>query len=145
MNMYRVYTDGSSNGKKGFGGCAAIITKDMKTGVLITRFIGKEIGNNYAEVCAVYIALEYLPAQSSIALFTDSQNVIGWLEKNWNRTDKDINLIVSRTLQLQQKKDIKITYHWVKGHSTNPYNNWCDKAAKEARHSGVGKTKEIQL
>jgi ribonuclease HI len=145
MGKYIVYTDGSSNGKKGVGGCAAIILQQYKPTVLITQFINKEIGNNYAELSGVYIAIKYIPAQSNITLHTDSQNVIGWLQDNWKRNKEDIDFIVQRTLNLQEKKKIQIEYQWVKAHADNRYNEMCDKAAKEAKCSGLSRIEEIVL
>ena len=75
-------------------------------------------------------------------LFTDSQYLanainLGWLEgwkkKNWKRKDGAL-----KTVDLWQTLDgllqiHTVTFHWVKGHAENEYNNRCDALAVSER------------
>lgn len=73
-----------------------------------------------------------------VEIFTDSQYVVkavneGWLQK-WLRTDfaggKKNKDLWKAYASLASK--FKISFKWVKGHSTNPYNNRCDELATAA-------------
>ena len=82
------------------------------------------------------------PCQS--ALYSDSQYLVnafrqGWLEKwkrnEWyrdaKRKEKAKNVDLWKRLD-EAMKPHKVTFHWVKGHAENPFNNRCDELAVEA-------------
>ena len=87
---YIIYTDGACSGNPGSGGWAAIIfnkssgQKSKKTGGEI------ETTNNRMELIAIIQALESIPKESSLQIFTDSKYVINGIElwiKKWKTND----------------------------------------------------------
>jgi len=132
-----IYTDGASRGNPGPGGYGAILKwgnteKELSAGY-------KKTTNNRMELMAVIAALEALKKEGlNITVYSDSQYVVkaveqGWL-KNWIATDfkggkknKDLWL---HFYALSKKHHLKFV--WVKGHSSNAFNNRCDILATTA-------------
>ena len=95
--------------------------------------------NNRMELTAVIAALSLLKEPCAVDLYSDSKYVIdalekgwawGWKKKGWVKSDKKPALnpdLWEELLNLTQVH--KLTYHWVKGHASNPYNNRCDELA----------------
>ena len=95
--------------------------------------------NNRMELTAVIAALSLLKEPCAVDLYSDSKYVIdalekgwawGWKKKGWVKSDKKPALnpdLWEELLKLTQVH--KLTYHWVKGHASNPYNNRCDELA----------------
>jgi ribonuclease HI len=91
------------------------------------------------ELLSVIAALETLNRKGiHIVIYSDSQYVVkavqeGWL-KNWIRTDfkggKKNSDLWKRYHTLAASHDI--SFVWVKGHASNPYNNRCDELATAA-------------
>jgi len=87
---------------------------------------------------AVIAALELLNRDGvNVTIYTDSQYIVNAIEKGWlfgwvkiNFKEKKNADLWKRYLKLHQKHTIKFV--WVKGHSTNPYNNRCDELATYA-------------
>jgi ribonuclease HI len=77
-----------------------------------------------------------------VTVFSDSQYVVravneGWL-RNWIATNfrggkknKDLWLMYDKLARQHHLKFV-----WVKGHSSNPFNNRCDELATEAADGG---------
>ncbi len=134
--MITIYTDGSSKGNPGPGGCAAIIKcgnsyKEISKGFRVTT-------NNRMELLAIIFALEYISLifyVKDISVFSDSKYVVNSIQKGW--LDKwiknDFKNIKNKDLWIKIYKFIKtymINFYWIKGHSDNIYNNRCDFLAK---------------
>ena len=91
------------------------------------------------ELKAVIEALKEIEVNSQISLFSDSKYVIDgitkWI-KNWKMNDwKSTNKKEIKNLDLWMDLDklsskFQITWNWVKGHSTNEYNNKVDRLAR---------------
>lgn len=145
MKKVIIYTDGACSGNPGPGGWGAILLykdteKEISGGEKMTT-------NNRMELTAVISALELLKESCEVELYSDSKYVIdalslGWAEswrkKGWKRADKKPALnpdLWERLLELVSLHEM--TYHWVKGHAENEYNNRCDKLAVEAREQAV--------
>ena len=91
------------------------------------------------ELTAVIRGLQALKEPCNVELYSDSKYVIdalekgwawSWRKKGWIKSDKKPALnpdLWEELLMLTMKH--KLTYHWVKGHSTNPKNNRCDELA----------------
>jgi ribonuclease HI len=90
------------------------------------------------ELLAVIIALEELKTNSyPIEIYSDSKYVIDAITKRWvnswyskqfkGKKNKDLWL---RYLEVQT--NLKLTFHWVKGHAGHPENERCDVLAVEA-------------
>ncbi len=134
---YIIYTDGACLGNPGKGGWAAIIIEP--TGEKQIVGCERSTTNNRMELKAVIEALKEIEANSQISLFSDSKYVIDgitkWI-KNWKINDwKTTNKKEIKNLDLWMDLDkltskFKITWNWVKAHSTNEYNNKVDRLAR---------------
>ena len=136
MNV-TIYTDGACSGNPGPGGYGAILMygehkKELSGGDPNTT-------NNSMELMGVISALKALNRPCQVDLFTDSQYVVNAIEKGWarkwrangwmrNKKDKALNPDLWQTL-LELLEIHQVSFHWVKGHAENPYNNRCDELA----------------
>lgn len=144
MNRKKIilYTDGACSGNPGSGGWACILVyknqeKELSGGE-------PETTNNRMEMTAVIEGLKALKESCEVDLYTDSKYVLegatkwlqGWQEKGWKKADKkpvlnvDLWLVLSELLSQHE-----ITWHWVKGHAGDPYNERVDTLAVQQRDS----------
>ena len=135
-----IYTDGACSGNPGNGGWGAVLMyngaqKEMSGGVENTT-------NNQMELLACIKALEALKQPCKVDLYSDSAYVVncflqGWLV-NWKLNSwKGANKKTVKNLELWQQLDDlcnihEVTWHKVKGHADNVYNNRCDQLATSA-------------
>ena len=134
---YIIYTDGACLGNPGKGGWAAIIIEPSGEREIVGH--EKSTTNNRMELMAVIEALKKIEVNSQISLFSDSKYVIDgitkWI-KNWKINDwKTTNKKEIKNLDLWMDLDkltskFKITWNWVKAHSTDEYNNKVDRLAR---------------
>ena len=133
-----IYTDGACSGNPGPGGWGVLIVDGEKTSEL---FGGEsDMTNNRMELIAVIKALESVPKESEITLYTDSlyvkngitQWINNWIKNNWRNSDKKPvkNQDLWRRL-LEVSKDRKITWQWVRGHDGNEFNERVDALARK--------------
>ena len=137
MKKVTIYTDGACSGNPGAGGWGAILQyngheKEISGGDKLTT-------NNKMELLAVISALELLKEPCEVDLYSDSKYVIdsitkgwamGWKARGWKKADKSPAKNIElweRLLNLLETHNV--TFHWVKGHADNPYNNRCDELA----------------
>lgn len=137
MKKVEIYTDGACSGNPGPGGWGAILSyngtaRELSGGENPTT-------NNRMELLGIIRALEALKEPCRVELYSDSQYVVKavnegwavrWRENGWMRNKKDPALnpdLWQRLLELLEKHPA--TFHWVKGHAENPYNNRCDELA----------------
>ena len=141
MNV-TIYTDGACSGNPGPGGYGAILMygqhkKELSGGDPNTT-------NNRMELMGVITALKALNRPCQVDLYTDSQYVVNAIEKGWakkwqangwmrNKKDKALNPDLWQSL-LDLLEIHQVTFHWVKGHAENPYNNRCDERAVAESH-----------
>ena len=142
MKRVTIYTDGACSGNPGPGGWGAILCyngteKELSGGEPSTT-------NNRMELLGVITALSALKEPCAVDLWSDSQYVINALQKGWARSwrrngwrkaDRKPALNVDlweRLLPLTEYHEM--TYHWVKGHAENEYNNRCDALAVAESH-----------
>lgn len=92
------------------------------------RYLGMGT-NNIAELTAISDALEQLPQDASIHIYTDSSYSIGVLTKNW-KLKFNQELIAGIRKKMSSFKEV----HFIKvpGHSGVPDNERCDELAREA-------------
>ena len=137
--MIKINTDGSCLENPGNGGWAAIIIDDGKK----TQIKGskKNTTNNQMELLAPIEALKKIPKGSEVQIFTDSKYVKSgitdwihnWKKNGWKTADKqpDKNRELWEELDLLAN-EFKISWNWVKAHSTDQLNNEVDLIARQA-------------
>jgi ribonuclease HI len=140
MSEITIYTDGASRGNPGRGGYGAILMwgtlrKELSQGY-------KHTTNNRMELMGVIVALEAMKKEGqNITIYTDSEYLVNSIEKGWlwnwvkigfkDKKNKDLWL---RFIPAYKRQNVKMV--WVKGHSSNPYNNRCDELATFAADNG---------
>jgi ribonuclease HI len=134
---YVIYTDGACSGNPGPGGWGAVIIDGDNNQKKISGK-EKETTNNRMELMAPIMALKKIKANSEIVIFTDStyvkNGITEWIQK-WKINDwKNANNKSVKNKDLWLKldnlcKDNKIKWTWVKGHSSNEYNNLAEELA----------------
>ncbi|MEG1164943.1 MAG: ribonuclease HI [Oscillospiraceae bacterium] len=146
MKQITIYTDGACSGNPGPGGWGAVLQyKDTKR-----EMSGGETQttNNRMELMGAISALNALNEPCAVDLFTDSQYIAnainkgwlkGWKAKNWKRKDGEL-----KNVDLWQELDRllaehTVTFHWVKGHADNEFNNRCDTLAVSQRDKFAGR------
>ena len=102
----------------------------------------KDTTNNVMELTAVIEGLKLLKYPCKVDVYSDSayvvnaflQNwIIGWQKKNWKTADKkDVKNKELWQELIALTKIHDVTFHKVKGHSDNEYNNRCDELARKA-------------
>ena len=138
MKKIIIYSDGACSGNPGPGGWAAI---------LMYKNAKKEISgsathttNNRMELMAALKALHALKEPCEVDMYTDSAYLCnafrqGWLaiwERNGWKTaaKKDVENQDLWRENLNAAKEHQVTWHKVKGHADNPFNNRCDELAR---------------
>lgn len=134
-----IYTDGACSGNPGPGGWGAVLLcgeheKHMSGGQ-------KETTNNQMELMAVIEALKSLKKPCNVNLYTDSKYVMdgmqswihNWKKNNWRTAAKKPvkNAELWKALD-QATQRHNLTWHWVKGHSGDSYNELADSLAVNA-------------
>ena len=137
--MIKIYTDGSCIGNPGAGGWAAVIL-DGKNEKIISGNKNNTT-NNQMELLAAIKGLSNFNKKKSFKIFTDSNyvkdGITKWI-KNWEKNNwKTSNKKPVKNQELWKKLDKLVKFHnvkweWIKGHSTNIYNNLADELARKA-------------
>ena len=142
-----IYTDGACRGNPGPGGYGAILRFASPDGKLFEKELSagyRSTTNNRMELLGVISALEALKRPCLVDLYSDSSYVVkaftdGWLKKwqalGWykdkNRKEPVKNSDLWKRL-LSAMEPHEVSFHWVKGHAENAYNNRCDELAVAA-------------
>ena len=140
MEEVIIYTDGACSGNPGPGGWGSILMmgenkKEISGGK-------KDTTNNVMELTAVIEALKLLKRPCKVDLYSDSAYVVnaflqnwiwGWIKNGWKNSSKE----EVKNKELWQElfsltKIHDVTFHKVKGHADNEYNNRCDELARNA-------------
>ncbi len=137
---YIIYTDGACSGNPGPGGWGAVIIDEKKKQLNISGNM-KDTTNNRMELMAPIMALKKIKLKSDVVIFTDStyvkNGITDWIKK-WEKNDwKNSNKKPIKNKDLWVKlNDLcqknKVKWRWVKGHSSNKYNNLADELATTA-------------
>ena len=137
--MIKIYTDGSCIGNPGPGGWAVIILDNRNE----KKISGKKNNttNNQMELLAPIKGLSNFNKKKSFIIFTDSiyvkdgitKWIRNWKKNNWKTSGKK----PVKNQKLWKKLDELVKFHdvkweWIKGHSTNIYNNLVDELARKA-------------
>ena len=141
MKEVTIYTDGACSGNPGPGGWGAVLCykgteKELSGGEAMTT-------NNRMELTAAVSALKALKEPCRVYLYSDSKYlvdslmkgwVIAWEKRGWVKADKKPALNADLWQELLRLDKVhEITYHWVKGHADDDYNNRCDELAVAQR------------
>jgi ribonuclease HI len=136
MKEITIYTDGACSRNPGKGGWGAILLYNNHKKKL--SGFKPLTTNNQMELTAIIKAIEALKEKCKIDLYTDSQYVKkgitewieNWIKKGWKTSNKKPvkNTELWKNLyELSKKHDI--TWHWIKGHAGNKYNEIADTLA----------------
>lgn len=140
LKQVTLYTDGACSGNPGAGGWGAILMfgehrREISGGAAQTT-------NNRMELTAVIEGLERLKYPCAVDVYSDSAYTVnafvnGWIyaweRAGWKKADKKAVLnddLWKKLLALTRVHDV--TFHKVKGHADNPFNNRCDELARAA-------------
>jgi ribonuclease HI len=134
--LIKIYTDGASRGNPGPGGYGVILhykghRKELSEGFRLTT-------NNRMELLAVIKGLEALKKKDlPVQVYSDSSYVVDAINKNWISNWIRKNYKGVKNPDLWQKlvpllREMKVTFHWVRGHAGHPENERCDELAVAA-------------
>ena len=132
-----IYTDGACSGNPGPGGWTSILMaggakKELSGGEPDTT-------NNRMELMAVIQGLRALKRPCKVDIYSDSAYVVNAFEQNWidkwirngwkNSAKAEVanSDLWKRLLELTSTHNV--TFHKVKGHADNEFNNRCDELA----------------
>ena len=141
-NLVTIFTDGSCLSNPGPGGWAAVLRwRDNEK-----EFVGHEADttNNRMELKAAIMGLNAVTRAMPVALHTDSRYVMNgvqdwmprWKANGWQTASK--KPVANQDLWEQLDQAVQrhdITWHWVKGHAGNEFNERCDQLARSAAES----------
>ena len=137
---YKIYTDGACSGNPGPGGWGAVILDqdDKQKNISGSE---KNTTNNRMELLAAIMSLKKIKTNSEVVIFTDSiyvkNGITEWM-KNWKKNGwKNSNKKPVKNKDLWVKLDKlceanSVSWKWVKGHSSNEFNNLADELATKA-------------
>ena len=143
MTKVQIYTDGSARGNPdGPGGYGAVLQFMDSKGQLHEKVLSagyKKTTNNRMELLAAICALEALTKPCIVDLYSDSAYLVnawkqgwlaGWQRNGWQTSKKqpvENQDLWQRLLAVSKKH--RVTWHKVKGHADNQWNNRCDELA----------------
>jgi ribonuclease HI len=141
---FALYTDGACRGNPGPGSYAYLVQEHSNKIVHESARHSEYTTNNKMEMSAVVEGLEFLKESVSpmhtIYVFTDSKYVVdgmkswihSWKKRGWKKADKKPpeNLDLWKSLD-QLSQICKVEFHWVKGHSGHPQNEYVDVLANK--------------
>jgi len=120
-----LYADGACSGNPGYGGWSAILT--FEDGPQLELAGGEEkTTSSRMELTAGIQGLHLLMTPHEVHIHTDSQYVVKTTTEGWQR---------NKNLELWEELDSlaafhDLHFHWVRGHSGDPFNERCDAMAK---------------
>ena len=132
-----IYTDGACSGNPGPGGWASIL---MAGGVKKELSGGeRDTTNNRMELMAVIEGLRALKRPCKVDIYSDSAYVVNAFSQNWidkwvrNGWKNSAKAEVANSDLWKELIDLtskhNVTFHKVKGHADNEFNNRCDELA----------------
>ncbi len=145
-----IYTDGACSGNPGPGGWASIL---MAGGVKKELSGGEhDTTNNRMELMAVIEGLRALKRPCKVEIYSDSAYVVNafsqdwigkWVRNGWKNSAKAEVANSDLWKELIELTSVhKVTFHKVKGHADNEFNNRCDElAVAEWKKISEGKNK----
>lgn len=138
MKEVILYTDGACSGNPGVGGYGAILMYKGKERVIS----GAEgmTTNNRMELMAVIKGLEVLKEPCKVDIYSDSAYVVNAFLQDWitNWQNNGFKTSKGKVLNIELWQKLielcachDVSWHKVKGHADNEYNNRCDSIARK--------------
>mgnify|MGYP003303515924 CR=1 FL=1 len=139
----KIYTDGAARGNPdGPGGYGTVLEYVDTKGVLHTKEISQgyvKTTNNRMELMAVIEGLKALKRPCKVDIYSDSAYVVNAFEQNWigkwvkNGWKNSAKAEVANSDLWKELINLtamhNVTFHKVKGHADNEFNNRCDELA----------------
>lgn len=151
MKSYTVYTDGSYFDEHQTGGWGCIVYPEFigkkYSKLEFNGHINGQVSSNRMELLAVINAIQHLPKNSHITIYTDSKytlfgSTIGihiWPKNDWisRRNEPIKNRALWETLHSLIKKYDRVDVKWIKGHGNSPDNKRADVLAKLGSYNKI--------
>ncbi|ABA90099.1 ribonuclease H [Syntrophotalea carbinolica DSM 2380] len=147
-NVVEIYSDGSGR-DSGPGGYGVI----LRYGEHEKELSGFEPAatSQRMELLAAIRGLEALNKPQKVRVFSDSQYLVRGMSQwmhGWIRDDRleTPGALANQDLWQQLlalSKQHEVSWEWVRGHAGHPFNERCDKLAKQAVEEGLQKTAEV--
>lgn len=143
--MNEAWTDGACEPNPGPGGWGYLLHRE--DGCRIEDCGGERATtNNRMELTAILMALKALPDRAMAVIYSDSQYAVngltvwsrGWARREWHT--KHGAPMPNRDLWLaleEQKRRVRASFRWVRGHSGNEGNERADALADAGRNKVV--------
>lgn len=150
MKKYTIYTDGACSGNPGRGGYSFVILEDGKK-IYEGSGAVPDTTNNRMELMGAIRAVETVldlvgnKETAHAVIMSDSKYVVdgitkwihGWLNRGWETATGDPVKNSDLWIHLYSKASdeavsVSFEFLWVKGHSSNEWNQYVDNLAVEA-------------
>lgn len=130
-----MFTDGACRVSTNDGGIGIVFVKDDEIVYTFNKHFSK-VTNNQMEIMAVIYALHAISVpMSSITIISDSQYVLGCINKGWTRKkNQKYWELFDKVYQKAKSLCSEINFEWTKGHNVDKYNNEADRLAVDASH-----------
>jgi ribonuclease HI len=140
LRRVTIYSDGACEPNPGQGGWAALLLYGNREKVLSGA--EADTTNNRMELTAAVRSLQALKEPCRVDFFTDSeylrrgitQWLPDWLRRGWKRKGGILANVDLWQALVASMGGHEITWHWVRGHAGNQYNNRVDNLARRAMH-----------
>lgn len=131
----KVFTDGACRVSTNDGGIGIVFVKDDEIIYTFNKHFSN-VTNNQMEIMAVIYALHAISTpMSSITIISDSQYVLGCINKGWTRKkNQKYWKLFDKVYQKAKNLCSEINFEWTKGHNVDKYNNEADRLAVDASH-----------
>lgn len=142
-----IYTDGACSPSTRKGGWAFCVVGDADLSPFSRSGAVSDTTNNSMELHAILEALKYATQHYKtcekdefyeipfLTFYTDSQLCIGWITQGWRIQHAHIGAYVSEIKDLIEAYPKDVSFHHVKGHAGNYYNEIVDRLANEAKET----------
>ena len=132
-----LWTDGSSAGRTGPGGWAAILSyKNVQRE--ISGGCPNDETNNSMELQAILEGLLSFKYPTAVRVFTDSENAMRWIEGTYRCRVKKNQALVYAIRRALMKAGLCVDWRKVSGHTGVELNERADLLAKAARQRATG-------
>ncbi len=149
MKVIKLYTDGGCRGngisEKNIGAIGGILIYVQKNIEKEYKKAYENTTNNKMELLAVIEGLKLLKEPCEVHVYSDSAYVVNAYLQDWITSWKAKNWTRGKAGELKNKElwkeldalvnEHQVTFHKVKGHANNPYNNQADLLVNQAMDS----------